>query len=123
MIILYLPLVLTGFAGHYATLRIRELSRWLAERMRPDRADPAGDGATAAPGLLGFPPGVSHGVLLAPLLMLMLFLFAGSATVDRLMPANVAGTDAICVWISHSTKLPDGTCPTYGRGVSCFEGR
>jgi hypothetical protein len=106
MFILYLLLIVIGFAVYYATERIRALL-----------ARPADD-ATAKPrpvgtGFAAF-TATPMSLMLAPLLML--FLFVGSATVDRLMPANRPGTDAYAIWISHTTYLPNGNCPKWGRG-------
>jgi galactan 5-O-arabinofuranosyltransferase len=97
-LILYLLLILVGYATYYATQRVSDLYHRLAAT---DRSP------------------VPFALLLAPLLML--FMFIGSATVDRLMPADKPGTDADATWISHATNLPNGRCPTYGRGVACVE--
>jgi galactan 5-O-arabinofuranosyltransferase len=113
-IILYLLLILIGFAIYYGSQRIQALYQRLID------GDDA-KGASTPTTSHGFGRGMPLGVMLAPLLLL--FLFIGSATVDRLMPANRPGTDAYAIWISHATKLPDGTCPTYGRGLSCVERR
>jgi hypothetical protein len=102
--ILYLLLILVGYAILLASERIGALYR----RLVPGEPQKAGFGARAP-----------LAVMLAPLLLL--FLFIGSATVDRLMPADRPGTDADAIWISHATNLPNGKCPTYGRGVSCHD--
>jgi galactan 5-O-arabinofuranosyltransferase len=107
MFILYLLLILIGFAIYYATDRIREL--FAGRAATP--GDAQSDATREAPASAGRAP---FGLMLAPLLML--FLFTGSATVDRLMPADKPGTDATAIWISHTTFLPDGTCPKWGRG-------
>ncbi len=108
-IIMYLLLVLIGFAILYATQRLKTLYERIIAVTGAGRMG------------LGLGPRVPYPLMLAPLLML--FLFMGSATVDRLMPTDKPNTDSNAIWISHSTKLPDGTCPVYGRGVSCFDGR
>jgi hypothetical protein len=104
--ILYLLLILVGYAIYFATNRVRELYQRLA----------ASTGADSEPSPRR---GVPFALMLAPLLLL--FLFMGSATVDRLMPADRPGTDADATWISHATNLPNGKCPIYGRGVACIE--
>lgn len=35
------------------------------------------------------------------------------------MPSSKPKTDGQGTWISHTTMLPDGSCPKYGRKFEC----
>jgi galactan 5-O-arabinofuranosyltransferase len=108
-IILYLLLVLIGFAIYYGVRRLSRLYQRVMEATGSSREG------------VGLGEAVPTTLMLIPLLLL--FLFTGSATADRLMPANKPGTDAYATWISHTSKLPDGTCPKFGRPIECTENR
>jgi galactan 5-O-arabinofuranosyltransferase len=106
--ILYLLLAAVGLGIYHAAERLKGLSFGRAST-DDDDVEPVR--------FRGFGDRTPIAVALVPLLLL--FLFAGSATADRYMPANRPGTVGFYNWISQTTKLPDGSCPPFAPIASC----
>ncbi|WP_033822187.1 hypothetical protein [Kitasatospora sp. MBT63] len=100
--LLYCLLVLAGLACYLAVRR-------LGERPRTGRA---AERLAGVPGLR-----VSGAVLCG---LALFFSMAGSATVDRFMPADPArNTWGQMAWYAHNLRNPDGSCPTYSLPQVC----
>lgn len=101
--LLYCLLLLGGCAVHFGVERVRALP-----------------GVAGSPVASDEPPRRSRGVprfgLVGALAaVLLLGLFAGSATADRYLPRN-DGSTGMFAYVAHFVRLPDGRCP--GRSPS-----
>jgi galactan 5-O-arabinofuranosyltransferase len=98
--LLYCCLVLVGVAAHLVVRRIGALRR----------SDGSAFRLFAAPAMR------TTGAVLCSLTLF--FALAGSATVDRFMPANQNSLGWLA-WVAHTQQLPDGTCPGFAPGGTC----
>ncbi|GAB7182562.1 hypothetical protein ATKI12_2393 [Kitasatospora sp. Ki12] len=106
--LLYCLLVLCGLAGYLLSRRV------LARRASAGEAAGAAGvaGAAAVPGVR-----ISGAVLCG---LALVFSMAGSATIDKFMPADPSrNTWGQMAWNAHTQQTPGGTCPRFAPAGHC----